>query len=72
MASINLTDEILRHSDDEIIAYLAAELAEIKRVYVRATKEKAPELLYMSAPNLNEIYAVVNALNRRNEERKLK
>lgn len=72
MASINLTDEILRHTDDEIIAYLAAELAEIKRVYVRATKEKAPELLYMAAPNLNEIYTVVNALNRRNEERKLK
>jgi hypothetical protein len=72
MASINLTDEILRHTDDEIIAYLAEELAEIKRVYVRATKEKAPELLYMAAPNLNELYAVVNALNRRNEERKLK
>lgn len=71
MASINLTDEILRHTDDEIIEYLAAELAEIKRVYVKATKEKTPELLYMAAPNLSEVYAIVNALNRRNEERKL-
>lgn len=70
--AINFVEEILRHSDDEIIAYLAAELSEIKRVYVRATKEKTPELLYMAAPNLNEIYAIVNALNRRNEERKLK
>ena len=72
MASINLIDEIMRHSDDEIIAYLANELTEIKRVYVKATKENAPELLYMAAPNLNEVYAIVNALNRRNEERKLK
>lgn len=70
--AIDLIKEILNHSDDEIVAYLAAELAEIKRVYVKATKEKTPELLYMAAPNLNEVYAIVNALNRRNEERKLK
>lgn len=70
--AIDLIKEILNHSDDEIVAYLAAELAEIKRVYVKATKEKSPELLYMAAPNLNEVYAIVNALNRRNEERKLK
>ena len=70
--AIDLIKEVLNHSDDEVIAYLAAELAEIKRVYVRATKEKTPELLYMAAPNLNEVYAIVNALNRRNEERKLK
>lgn len=70
--AIDLIKEILNHSDDEVVAYLAAELAEIKRVYVKATKEKSPELLYMAAPNLNEVYAIVNALNRRNEERKLK
>lgn len=71
MASINLTDEIMRHSDDEIIAYLADELATIKRIYARATKESSPELLYMAAPNLDGVYSVVAALNRRNEERKL-
>ena len=70
--AIDLIKEILNHSDDEIVAYLSAELAEIKRVYVKATKEKTPELLYMAAPNLNEVYAIVNALNRRNEERRLK
>lgn len=70
--TIDIVGEILNHSDEEIVAYLAAELAEIKRVYVRATKEKTPELLYMAAPNLDEVYKVVTALNRRNEERKLK
>lgn len=70
--AIDLIKEILNHSDDEVIAYLASELTEIRRVYNRATKEKSPELLYMAAPNLNEVYAIVNALNRRNEERKLK
>lgn len=70
--TIDIIGEILNHSDEEIVAYLATELAEIKRVYVRATKEKTPELLYMAEPNLDEVYKVVTALNRRNEERKLK
>ena len=70
--TIDIIGEILSHSDEEIVAYLATELAEIKRVYVRATKEKTPELLYMAAPDLDEVYKVVTALNRRNEERKLK
>ena len=72
MANINLTDEVLKHTDDEIIAYLANELATIKRIYTRATKESSPELLYMAASNLDGVYSVVTALNRRNEERKLK
>ena len=70
--TIDIVGEILNHSDEESVAFLAADLAEIKRVYVRATKEKTPELLYMAAPNLDEVYKVVTALNRRNEERKLK
>lgn len=70
--TIDIIGEILNHSDEEIVAFLAADLAEIKRVYVKATKEKAPELLYMAAPNLDEVYKIVLALNRRNEERKLK
>lgn len=70
--AIDLIKEILNHSDEEVIAYLASKLTEIRRVYYRATNEKSPELLYMAAPNLDEVYKIVLALNRRNEERKLK
>lgn len=70
--AIDVIREILNHSDEEVITYLASELTEIRRVYNRATKEKSPELLYMAAPNLDEVYKIVLALNRRNEERKLK
>lgn len=70
--AIDLIKEILKHDDDEIVAFLASELTEIRRVYNRATKEKSPELLYMAAPNLDDVYKIVLALNRRNEERKLK
>ena len=70
--AINLTEEVLRHGDDEIIAYLASELATIKHIYLRATREGSPELLYMASTNLDSVYSIVTALNRRNEERKLK
>ena len=70
--AIDLVKEILEHSDDEIIAYLANELSGIRRIYNRATKENSPELLYMAAPNLEEVYRMLLALDRRNEERKLK
>lgn len=69
---IEIIGEILNHSDEEIISYLANELTEIRRIYNRATKEKTPELLYMAAPSLDEVHKIVLALNRRNEERKLK
>jgi len=70
--AFDLTKELLRRDDDEIIAYLASELATIKHIYIRATREGSPELLYMAATNLDSVYSIVTALNRRNEERKLK
>lgn len=70
--TIDIIGEILNHSDGEIVAYLTNELTEIRRIYNRATKEKAPELLYMAAPSLDEVHKILLALNRRNEERKLK
>ena len=70
--AIDLIKEILEHRDEEVIAYLANELSEIRRIYNRATKEKSPELLYMAAPNLDEVYRILLALDRRNEERRLK
>ena len=70
--AFDLTKELLRRDDDEIIAYLASELATIKHIYIRATREGSPELLYMAVTNLDSVYSIVTALNRRNEERKLK
>lgn len=70
--AFDLTKELLRRDDDEIIAYLASELATIKHIYIRATREGSPELLYMAVNNLDSVYSIVTALNRRNEERKLK
>lgn len=68
MSKINLTEEILNHNNAEIIEYLADEMATVKRIYNRATKESNPNLLYLSATHLDDIYNVLTALDRLNKE----
>lgn len=71
MAKINLTEEVLDHSDAEIIEYLTDQMATVKRIYTRATKESNPNLLYMTATNLDNIYNVLEALDRRNRQNEI-
>lgn len=71
MANINLTDEILRHSDDEIIEYLAERAKIVRMVCREAIDNVNPELLYTIVPDIDVITPVLIALNRRNKERKL-
>lgn len=68
MAKIDLTAEVLKHTDAEIIEYLANEMAAVKRIYTRATKESNPNLLYIATANLDGIYRVIAALDSRNKE----
>lgn len=71
MASINLTDEIMRHSDDEIIEYLAEKAKTVRMVCNTAVDEVKPELFYGIVSELDVMMPVLIALNRRNKERKL-
>lgn len=71
MANINLTDEILRHSDDEIIEFLAEKAKVVRMVCNTAVDETKPELFYGIVSELNVMMPVLIALNRRNKERKL-
>lgn len=71
MAKIDLTAEVLKHDEEEIIEYLAEEMATVKRIYTRATKEGNPNLLYIAVDNIDRAHNVITAINRRNQERKL-
>ena len=72
MARINLTDEVMRHSDDDIIEYLAERAKVVRMVCRTAVEEVKPELFYTIVPELEMIMPVLIALNRRNQERKVK
>ena len=72
MANINLTDEIMRHSDDDIIEFLAEKAKVVRMVCNTAVDEVKPELFYTIVSELQIIMPVLIALNRRNQERKVK
>lgn len=71
MASINLTDEVLKHTDDEIIEFLAEKAKIVRMVAREAVDNVNPELLYTIVPDIEIMMPVLIALNRRNKERKL-
>lgn len=71
MANINLTDEIMRHNDDEIIEFLAEKAKVVRMVCNTAVDEVKPELFYGIVSELDVMMPVLIALNRRNKERKL-
>lgn len=70
--AINLVEEILKHDEAEIIEYLANVAATVRTVYNQALKAQDPSILYTASSDVSELYAVLKALNRRNENRTLK
>lgn len=70
--AIDLVDEILKHTDEEIIAFLDDEMADIVRAYAVSIKANDPTQIIAVAAKVGQVRSVLRALNRRNEERKLK
>lgn len=68
MAKIDLANEVLRHTDEEIIEYLYGLAATIYRQY---NNVENPTMLLSACGDVKQIYAVLQALNRRNKEKSL-
>ena len=68
MAKIDLANEVLRHTDEEIIEYLYGLAATIYRQY---NNVENPTMLLSAFGDVKQIYAVLQALNRRNKEKSL-
>lgn len=66
MAKINLVDEVLRHTDEEIIEYLYGLAAGIRRQYNNVD----PVSLLASKGEVEQIYSVLKGLKERNDSRK--
>lgn len=68
MAKIDLVNEVLRHTDEEIIEYLYGLAATIYRQY---NNVENPTMLLSACGDVEQIYDVLRALNRRNKEKSL-
>ena len=71
MAKINLTEEVLKHSDDEIIEYLSNVSKGVRSAFWRAIESDDPNLLYITHTDVEIITTILAALDRRNKERGL-
>lgn len=68
MAKIDLANEVLRHTDEEIIEYLYGLASAIYRQY---NNVENPTMLLSAFGDVEQIYDVLRALNRRNKEKSL-
>ena len=63
MAKINLVDEVLKHTDEEIIEYLYGLAANIHRQYIGVDD---PQWLLAVGGEVDQMYAVLRGLKQRN------
>lgn len=67
MARINLVDEVLKHTDDEIIEYLYGLAASVRRQY---NNVEDPMWLLASYGEVEQIYSVLKGLKERDDRLK--
>lgn len=67
MAKINLVDEVLKHTDEEIVEYLYGLAANLHRQY---SNVEDPQWLLASCGEVDQMYAVLKGLKQRNDSRK--
>lgn len=66
MPKINLVDEVLRHSDEEIIDYLYGLVSDVRRQF---NNVEDPMWLLCSSGEIDQLYAVLRGLKQRNDSR---
>lgn len=67
MAKINLVNEVLKHTDEEIIEYLYGLAASVRRQY---TDVEDPQWLLASCGEVEQMYSVLKGLKQRNDSRR--
>lgn len=68
MARIDLTEEILRHTDAEIIDYLASEARAVRAAFKKALESGDPQKIFAVSADLTILTNIIVALDKRNKE----
>lgn len=69
MAKISLVEEVLKHSDDEIMDFLAERARVVRIGYNSALDNVDPNILFSVCSDMEIISSVIIALDRRNKNR---
>ena len=71
MAKVDVTSEILKHTDEEVIEFLYEKMKGIKLDFNGAFNQGDPTLVYSAYGDVELVTDVLRKLNRRNEEKAL-
>lgn len=71
MAKINLTDEILKHDDAEIIELLYDTMKDVRLTFNGAMEQNDPSVTYAAFGDVELVTDVLRKLYRRNQEKAL-
>lgn len=72
MAKINLPSEVLKHDQDEIIEFLAAQAKDVRATFRIAVKSGRTEMLLATLVDIELLTEILVELDRRNKEHTLK
>lgn len=72
MARINLPLEVLKHDQDEIIEFLAAQAKDIRATFRNAVNSGKTEMLLTTLVDVELLAEILVELDRRNKEHTLK
>lgn len=68
--AINLIEDLVKHDDDEVIAYLGSVMSVVIKNYKTALEANQPEVIWASYGDVNLVYNALKALKKRNDLRK--
>lgn len=71
MSKINLVDDIMKNTDDDIIEFLTDEMGKVRMTLVNSVSNNAPELVYTTKADVELVYGVLKALRDRNAEKRV-
>ena len=72
MAKINLPLEVLKHDQDEIIEFLAAQAKDVRATFRNAVNSGKTEMLLTALVDIELLTEILVELDRRNKEHTLK
>lgn len=72
MAKINLPSEVLKHDQDEIIEFLAAQAKDVRATFRIVVKSGRTEMLLATLVDIELLTEILVELDRRNKEHTLK
>lgn len=69
MAKIDIAEDVLKHTDEEIIDFLASEARAVRKVFKKALDEGNASVMWAASGDLEVIMTVLIALDGRNKNR---